>query len=170
MANLGGNFNANEYEPMQDFSPLPAGEYVVVMTDSEVKATKDGTNQYLNCKFEVIDGEKKGRLLFSRLNLWHQGTAGDIARRELATIGKACGVMNASDSSEFHNKPMVAVVAIRPAKDGYPASNEIKNYKATGGAAPAPQVQAPQVQAAAPFGSPAPVQAAPTAGKPWERR
>jgi len=162
MASLGGAFNANEHEEMQDFSPVPAGEYVVVMTDSEVKATRDGSSQGLNCKFEIIDGQFKGRILFRWLNLWHDGQAGEIARRELATIGRAVGVLSASDSAEFHNKPLLAKVTIQPpskGKDGreYPASNGISNYSAVGGAA-------------TPFAPPAPPAQASSPAKPWERR
>ena len=44
MANL-NNFNANNVEPAADFDPIPAGKYVAVITDSEMKATKNGKRQ-----------------------------------------------------------------------------------------------------------------------------
>jgi len=40
--NLAG-FNAAEVEPNEGFTPIPAGEDQAVITESEMKATKDGT-------------------------------------------------------------------------------------------------------------------------------
>ncbi len=68
MANLHG-FNANDVEPTTDFDPVPAGRYVAVITQSEVKLNKAGTGSYLQFTFQIIDGEYKGRYLWARLNL-----------------------------------------------------------------------------------------------------
>ncbi|HBG28369.1 MAG TPA: hypothetical protein DDX75_14880, partial [Phycisphaerales bacterium] len=75
MANL-NNFNANNVEPADDFEPIPGGEYTAVIVNSEMKPTKDGKGNYLELQFEIIDGEYKGRLLWSRLCLEnHNDTA-----------------------------------------------------------------------------------------------
>jgi len=50
MANLNG-FNAHSVEPMADFEPIPAGKYVAVITDSEMKPTKSGNGSYLELTF-----------------------------------------------------------------------------------------------------------------------
>ncbi len=157
MAAIGQNFNANEYEAMGDFSPIPAGEYPAVITESEWKATKDQTGQYLQMKVEVIDGEFKDRTLFVRLNLQNKSTqAMDIAKRELATIAKAVGEQYVQDSSQLHNKPMIIKVAVKPADGQYGASNEIKNYLPFG-----QPVTTPSVTPAA--------QVTGTGKKPWEK-
>src|SRR3990172_3284342 len=39
MANLNG-FNANNVDPATDFEPIPAGKYLAVITESEMKPTK----------------------------------------------------------------------------------------------------------------------------------
>ena len=67
MANLNG-FDAATVDPATDFEPLPAGKYLAVITDSEMKPTKAGTGHYLQMTFQVIDGPFKNRLLWSRLN------------------------------------------------------------------------------------------------------
>jgi len=39
MANLNG-FDANQVDPAATFDPVPAGKYVAVITESEMKPTK----------------------------------------------------------------------------------------------------------------------------------
>lgn len=127
------NFNAAEVEPMGDYTPIPAGEYIAVITDSEEKPTKDFTGSYVQMTFEVIEGQFKGRKIFNRLNLQNKNpVAVDIARRELSSICHAAGVLSPRDSNELHNKPMLIKVAVKPAQGEYSASNEIKGYKSQG--------------------------------------
>ena len=68
MAELSG-FDANQIEPTTDFEPIPAGKYVAVITESEMRPTKAGTGHYLQLTFQVIEGEHKNRLQWARLNL-----------------------------------------------------------------------------------------------------
>ena len=56
MANLQG-FDANTVEPADDLEPIPAGKYVAVITDSEMKPTKSGIGSYLQLTFTIIEGE-----------------------------------------------------------------------------------------------------------------
>ena len=96
------------------------------------KTTKAQTGSYLNMVLEVIEGDKAGRKLFERLNLRNPNqTAVEIAERTLSSICRAVGVMLPRDSSDLHDKPMMAKVKVKPAKDGYDASNEIGEYAAT---------------------------------------
>ena len=89
MANLNG-FDAATVDPATDFEPLPAGKYLAVITDSEMKPTKAGTGHYLQMTFQVIDGPFKNRLLWSRLNLDNPNRqAVQIAQGELSAICRA---------------------------------------------------------------------------------
>lgn len=128
MANLDG-FNANDVEPAADFEPIPAGKYLVVITDSEMKPTKSGSGQYLELTFQVIDGPHKNRKLWSRLNLDNPSAqAVDIARGELSAICRAVGVMQPRDSSELHDRPLLVTVKCRRREDTGDVVNEIKGY------------------------------------------
>jgi len=148
MGNLEG-FNAEEYEPQQDFSPIPAGVYQVAILESEMRATKAGTGRYLLLTMEVLDGEHAGRRLWDRLNLDNPNeTAMKIAQQTLASICRAVGVIAPSDSSDLHSRPMLAKVTIKAASGGYEASNEIKGYSAID-KAPAPT--APTAAPSAPW-------------------
>lgn len=132
--NLSG-FNAEEIEPQGSFEPIPAGWYTAMITESEFKPTKNGTGEYLQLRFDIIEGEHEGRVVFDRLNLSNPNqTAVDIAQRQLSSICRAVGVMAPDDSSDLHDKPLKIKVSIRPAGNGYDASNEIKAYASVDGA------------------------------------
>lgn len=159
-------FDATQVSPESQFAPVPNGDYPVVITESEVKPTKDGAGQYLQLTLEVIDGHYKGRKVWDRLNLWNKNsTAVEIAQRALSQICHAIGVLQVQDTVMLHNKPLVATLAVRAAGGGYDESNDVKGYKAySSGPAPvAPAVNAPAAQPAA-----APAQQAqpPMANKP----
>jgi hypothetical protein len=69
--NLSG-FNAADVEPIRRFTPLPAGEYQAIISESEMKPTKDGAGQYLQMKLQILNGQHQNRTLFDRLNLGEQ--------------------------------------------------------------------------------------------------
>lgn len=128
MADLEG-FNADEVEPQQEFSALPKGTYVVCIEESEMRDTKNGDGKYLNLRLRVLDGEFKNRVLFDRLNLFNKNEkAVQIAKASLSSICRAVGVMQPKDSSELHNKPLCAKVAVREYNGEN--QNEVKGYSA----------------------------------------
>jgi hypothetical protein len=128
MANLNG-FDANQVEPTGDFDPVPAGKYLAVITESEMKPTKSGSGNYLQLTFEILDGPHKGRLLWARLNLDNpNATAVAIARAELSAICRAVGVLAPKDSVELHNLPLVIHVKCKKRDDTGELTNEVKGY------------------------------------------
>lgn len=103
MATL-NNFDANQVDPSVALDPLPAGKYLAVVSESELKPTKTGGGKYLQLTFQIIDGEFKGRLVWARLNLENKSEMTvKIARGELSAICRAIGVMQPKDSVELHN-------------------------------------------------------------------
>ena len=164
MSNLAGyNFNAEEVEPSSSFDPIPAGWYQAIISNSEMKATRDGYGEYLSLTLQIIDGQYENRLVFARLNLKNANDkAVDIARKDLAAICRAVGVMSPKSSEELHDKPLMIKVKVRPASGDYEASNDIGGYKAVEGAnlTPAPKAASkPQT----------PPPAATTTKKPWQK-
>lgn len=158
--NLSG-FNAAEVEPQGSFEPIPAGWYTAMVTDSEFKPTKNGQGEYLQLRLDIIKGEYEGRVIFDRLNLNNPNqTAVEIAQRQLSSICRAVGIMTPTDSSELHDKPLKVKVSIRPAGNGYEASNEVKAYDAADGAS-APSQPAQSSGGAAQSGG--------VGKKPWEK-
>lgn len=132
MAQLpGGSFNAEEVKPNAAFDPIPAGEYLVMITDSSMEKTKAGDGEYLKLTFKVLqDGEYKGRLIWSNLNLVNKNEkAVEIAQRELSSICHAVGVLTPETSEELHGIPFRGKVRVVPPSGGYPANNSISFFK-----------------------------------------
>ncbi len=128
MADLRG-FDANTVEPSSDFEPIPAGKYLAVVVESEMKANKAGTGHYLQLTFEVIDGPFKGHYLWARLNLDNpNATAVQIAKAELSAVCRAVGVLAPNDSTDLHDLPLVIHVKCRKRPDTGEIANEIKGY------------------------------------------
>lgn len=171
MASLAG-FDASQHAEQVSYAPLPAGQYVVIATASEMKPTKTGTGQFLQFTFEVLDGPSKGRRLWTRLNLINPNqTAVDIANRELAAICRAVGIIKPQDSAELHNKPILVTVDVELDRNGK-EGNRITQYDPIGGGAPAAPAfaQAPAAPAAAaPWGGAAPAAPAAAGAAPWAK-
>ena len=128
MANLRG-FDANTVEPSKTFEPIPAGKYVAVITESEMKPTKNGSGQYLQLSFQILEGEYQNRVLWARLNLDNpNATAVQIAQAELSAICRAVGVLAPNDSVDLHNLPLVIHVKCRKRPDTGEITNEVKGY------------------------------------------
>lgn len=143
MANLGQTFDANAVDPADSFEPLPAGDYMVVITDSEMKDTRSGTGQYLQLTLQVVDGPYHNRLIFDRLNLINPNqTAVEIAQRQLSQICHAVGILSVTDSAQLHNLPLVAKIAYRNGNDQYGPSNDVKGYRAADDAPKSKQASA----------------------------
>ncbi|MBI5886146.1 MAG: DUF669 domain-containing protein [Deltaproteobacteria bacterium] len=145
MADLNG-FNANNVEPNADFDPIPAGKYLAIITASEMKPTKNNNGHFLELTFQVIDGQYKNRLLWSRLNLDNPSDqAVQIARGELSALCRAIGVMQPRDSIELHNLPLMVTVKCKNREDTGDVVNEIKGYakKEPVAATPSAQINTP---------------------------
>ncbi|WP_426287482.1 DUF669 domain-containing protein [Luteibacter sp. E-22] len=148
MANLFGSYDPNA-EAQADLGKLPTGEYLAVITDSDMKPTNDNTGEYLELIYEVIDGPLKGRKHWERLNLKNASAQTvEIANRQFASLREAIGVPNPRDSQELHNKPHIIRVEFYPAGSLYTSGSRkgksrdrdeatIKSWKKHEGALPA---------------------------------
>lgn len=147
-------FNANEVQPSSGFEPIPAGKYVAVINDDIMKDTRSGTGRYLQLEFEIIEGEYRGRKLWSRLNLENPNAqAVQIARSELSAICRAVNVMQLRDTVELHNMPLVISVRCKKNRETDEMQNEIAGYEpkqSYSASAPAP-VPAAQGNATPPW-------------------
>lgn len=142
MAHL-NNFDANTVDPSVALDPIPAGKYIAVITETEMKPTKAGGGKYLQLTFQIIDGEYKGRLVWARLNLENKSELTvRIARAELSAICRACGVMQPKDSIELHGVPLEITVGLKRRDDTGDLANIIKGYTKKGGATSAPRAPA----------------------------
>ena len=137
------NFNANEVEPSRELDPIPAGKYIAVITDSEMKDTRAGTGRYLQLEFEITDGEFAGRKLWAHLNIENPNTeAVRMARADLSAICRAVNVLTPNDSADLHNLPLVIKVHCRKDKNTGEITNDIRGYEPKANYKPEPR-QAP---------------------------
>jgi len=129
MADLRG-FDAQTVEPNDSFDPIPNGDYLCIITTSEMKPTKAGDGAYLELELQVIEGPYQGRKLWDRLNLNNANeTAVKIAKGTLSAICRAVGVLQPKDSCELHDLPVVVKVACKKRDDTDELTNVIKGYK-----------------------------------------
>ena len=109
------NFNASAIEPAapRSYQPLPAGSYEMMVTASDVKATKTGTGHYVELEMQVTDGEHSGRRHWERLNIDNPNKqAEEIAKKALAALCLAIGRPDIKDTDDLLDTPFTAVVEI----------------------------------------------------------
>jgi hypothetical protein len=136
------DFDATTVEPSTGRDPIPAGKYVAAIVESELKPTKSGNGQLLEICYQVIEGEHKGRKLWSRHNLVNMSaTAVQIAKGELSAICRSCGVLQPKDSCELHNIPLCVSVRVAKRNDSDEMVNEVTSWAKKDAAAGVPQQQ-----------------------------
>ena len=168
MASLGG-FDPREHDPDGGRpEPVPPGDYLVMIEESDVVPTKQGNGIRLTFTAKIIDGEFNGRKIWEGLNLENQSaTAQKIGQSQLSALCHAVNLLRVvDDSTELHNIPFIAVVGVQPANGTFRAKNEIVQFKSAAGA-PAPVAAQLPLEAAA---SPPADNKAPLGGSraPWK--
>jgi hypothetical protein len=169
-------FNGNGIDTDQvedDREVLPAGDYLVRITGSEVKPTKAGTGVMLILEMTVEDGHFAGRKFWQNLNIQNQNAvAQKIGQQTLKRIVQATGAPSqVSDSNQLHGLMFMATTKVET--DGWGDKVILKGIKSYTNPVP-PQQQAGRV---ATGGSPkqqpaqgqATQQAPADAGMPWNQ-
>ena len=122
------NINPDEEVQGADFSPIPEGEYNLLVEDAESKRTKDGEGQYISLKLQVLDGKYKGRLIFHNVTIQNRNDkAVEIGRKALIILSR-CKGKPLTDSAQLLGVTVRAKVRIRPAQNGYDAQNDVAYY------------------------------------------
>jgi hypothetical protein len=162
MASLGFTFDPSTVQAERSFDPIPAGDYLAIIMDSDVVATKAGDGTILKLTFQVVDGPMQGRLVFDNLNIENRNPAAtEIAQSRLGSICKSIGLSGPlQDSAVLHNQPLMIRVDVKNDPQ-YGAKNRIKSVAA------APGVVHQQPAMNAPFARPA---AASQAAPNWAKR
>jgi len=150
------NFDSTSVVPSTGvMDAMPAGWYIAAMDQSDSKPTKDGSGMYLELRFDILDGQYKGRKVFARLNVKNNNPqAVEIAYKDLAAICHAVGAVGLVQSTDMlHGRPLKLKLKVRPATGEYEANNEISAYRnvndqtAVNGAAAAGQAVNPGMPA-----------------------
>jgi hypothetical protein len=113
------------------FQPIPAGNYTAKIIESDIKVTSAGNGEYIAMRWEVLDPEYAGRIIFSNLNIVNPNEkAVQIAKGFLKQCCQAAGIEELQDTQELHGIPMRITVKVRPPQNGYDAQNVISSAKA----------------------------------------
>ena len=159
MAYLDTPINANDLpdDTGGDYTPLPEGEYSVTIKDAEVKATNDGTGQYIKLRLDVQGPTHAGRVVFSNINIRNKSEqAEQIGRGQLKAVMSALGIATLTDTDQLIGGQLIVKLSVRAARTdektgkSYEASNDVKAYKPAGGAPMAAPGAMPKPAAAAP--------------------
>ncbi len=162
MAFLNEAFDVNTLpQPTNNYEPLPAGWYTVTITDAELKATKDGSGQYIKVRYDITGPSHQGRVVFGNLNIKNASAkAEEIGRSQLAELMRAIGLARVTDTDQLVGGSLSIKLDIREGNGQYGPQNEVRGYKATSGS---------QVPAFAPAAAPA-AQSTASAAPPWAKR
>ncbi len=169
MAQLG--FNAGDYDPADEFEPLPAGEYLTMITESSLDNTKSG-GQMVKLTYTVMEGQFEGRKLWSQHNIVNSSPkAEEIGRKEISRIAHAIGQPRINDTEQLIQQ-VIRITVVLKQDPGYGPKNEVKKWVAcqqTGYQVPASN-QPAQQQPAEPSAEQPPHPAAQHTAPPWGRR
>ena len=136
MAFLDEEFNVDSLpQGTSNFEPLPEGWYNATITGAEVKATNAGNGKYISCKYTITGPTHQGRVVFGNLNIKNPSTkAEEIGRQQLGEIMRAIGLAKVQDTDQLIGGNLGIKLTV---KTGDYAGNEIRGYRALGGAATA---------------------------------
>jgi hypothetical protein len=143
-----------------NFEPLPEGWYNAAITGAEIKATKAGDGKFIAVKYTVTGPTHQGRVVFGNLNVKNASTkAEEIGRMQLGSIMRAIGLAKVADTDQLIGGNLAIKLTVRT---GEYAGNEVKDFRALSGVAPA---------AVAPFKAVGSSPAAPAkAAPPWAKK
>lgn len=123
-----------------EFQPLPAGWYSATINKAELKATKDGTGQYIAIRYDITGPTHQGRVVFGNVNIRNKSEkAEEIGRAQLGDIMRALGLKQVSDTDQLVGGSLQIKLDVKT-DEQYGTRNEVKGFKASGDSMPASAV------------------------------
>jgi hypothetical protein len=112
MAQFGQTFYTAQLPKETTREALPAGVYISLLDKAEIKTTKAGDGQYIDCQFRVVDGQHKGRSFFDKINISNPSQqAVEIGLARLNTI-LTIGGLNQCGSTEELEQARIHILAV----------------------------------------------------------
>jgi hypothetical protein len=128
MASIAFSFNPDA-EPSSGYRPLPEGDYVLEMVESDYLPTIDGLGMILKTKCQVVGGDFDLRPYYINYVLEHADEARQkIGQRDFAGLRRATGVLELSDSEEIHFKTFSVKIGVKARKETGELENVIREY------------------------------------------
>jgi hypothetical protein len=127
-----------------DFSPIPDGQYTVVVSKAEVKETKAG-GAAVNLAYQIVDGDHKNRIVFDFINIDHPTSqdAVKIGLQRLKTVAFATGLEadHIADTDDLIGKNPFGIIVKNEEKNGYKNTRVSAILRLSPVSAPAPKAE-----------------------------
>ena len=122
------NYVPDTNDQYQGFEPLPAGEYKVQITDSDIVTPKSGNGSMIKFVYEVVaDAQFDGRKIFDNIIIEHSSVDAErIGKQKLNTICALTGVKSLKDTAQLHGKTMTLLISVKDNQGE--KQNVIKKY------------------------------------------
>lgn len=122
-------FDATTVNPQGDRTPVPDGEYPVILTSTEIKHSNQ-TDSMINCGMKITEGPLSGKMIFTNIN-YRNGNpvAQQIGQERLSALCHVCGVLKITDTAQLHGRPFKAKCTINERDKRY---NEVTFLKSDG--------------------------------------
>jgi len=123
------DYDVNDFK--DDSSVIPAGDYVMIALSADLKDTKDGMGQYVNTRFQVVEGPYKNRQMFMMFNTKNASEkAQNIGRAQFKAFRTAIGLDAIEKLDQLLRKPFVGSVVIKK-DDGFGDKNQVTKFQPT---------------------------------------
>ncbi len=123
-------FNANQHEPAKPSQPVPPNWYTVAMTHSKIEPTKDGKGKRLNCIYQILEGQFKGKNVYEGYNIVNNNEQTvEIAMGQISALCRAMNKLTFQDSAELHNIPFLMLLDVQAKTEKFRARNTIEDVK-----------------------------------------
>lgn len=165
------NFDVQAAPESDRPEPIPAGEYLMCIRNTDIVATKLGNGSMVKIEGEVLEGQYAGRKVFDNINIVNPSEqAARIGQAQLRQLCEAVGITGVlQDTVELHEKPFIGKVKIDVDQTGqYDPKNTFGGFKSREAAAAPATAPAPATGVAAPVaGAPAAAAPAPGSAPGW---
>lgn len=124
------SFDATQVAPDQGrLGAVPAGYYKVTAEKLELKPTKDGSGQYINTQFSILEGAFKGQKIFHMFNMKNQSQkAMEIAHAQFSAMLHAVNVLKVDNLQQLQNIPFFVKVKVEKSEQ-YEDKNSITAFR-----------------------------------------
>ncbi|MEM7231768.1 MAG: DUF669 domain-containing protein [Planctomycetota bacterium] len=123
-----GVFFEQAFEPRSS-DLIPKGRYLATIFESEIRAARSRTGDYLELRFVILDSAQVGATVVTRLNLWNwYENVVARAEAEFRAICLALNLRDVKDPKWLHDLPLYIDVDTKPRSDTGALVNVITAY------------------------------------------
>jgi hypothetical protein len=109
------NHVGNQNDQYQGFESLPAGEYKVQISDTDIVTPKSGNGKMIKIVYEVVaDAQYDGRKIFDNIIVEHSSADAErIGEQKLNTIMALTKVKEMKDTAQLHGKTLTLLLGVK---------------------------------------------------------